>query len=39
MVANDGGNLALYHVGISNCVICHSQTGKKCENFTMDYYG
>ena len=23
---NDGGNLALYHIRIPNCVICHSQT-------------
>ena len=26
LASNDDGNLALYHIRIPNCVICHSQT-------------
>ena len=38
LASNDGGNLALYHIRIPNCVICHSQTWKKCKNLTINNY-
>ena len=32
---NHGGNLALYHIRIPNCIICHSTTRNQCEYVTM----